>query len=268
MVDDASKDETVATVRREYPWVELIEAPKNLGFSGAVNLGAEAAHGDVILLLNNDTTVPEGSLEELLEAMVLYPKYGILGARLVHKDGTPQWSGGPRLGLWQLFLRATGWFEGGPSRELPLEGAPYDFYWVTGAAMAIRREVWEEAGPMNEGYRHYCQDLEFCEKVKESETSRWKIGALPSFVVEHKQGGSIQQDGGTGLKLDAEKLLPDYVEWACRAGSSFARHASWVLKLGTLFRLRRNGRAEYRQAAKSLKYFPSCPSRSGETTDA
>ena len=55
VVDNASTDNSVASVRSNYPNVKLIENDKNYGYAGGCNIGAEAAIGDFLIFLNNDT---------------------------------------------------------------------------------------------------------------------------------------------------------------------------------------------------------------------
>jgi len=66
VVDDGSSDGTLDWLKSEHPWVERLRTPSNLGFCGAVNLGLRHATGDVVELLNNDTTVTEGWAEAAL----------------------------------------------------------------------------------------------------------------------------------------------------------------------------------------------------------
>ena len=59
VVDNASTDNSVASVRSNYPNVKLIENDKNYGYAGGCNIGAEAASGDFLIFLNNDTATTE-----------------------------------------------------------------------------------------------------------------------------------------------------------------------------------------------------------------
>ena len=57
VVDNASVDPAVGTVRRDFPWVRWVQSPENRGFSAAVNEGAACSEGEILLLLNPDTRV-------------------------------------------------------------------------------------------------------------------------------------------------------------------------------------------------------------------
>src|SRR5262252_1977513 len=68
MVDNASTDGSAAYVRREYPWVSVVESPTNVGFAKGNNLGVEVAGGEYIALLNSDAVADERWLAESMKA--------------------------------------------------------------------------------------------------------------------------------------------------------------------------------------------------------
>ena len=96
VVDDASSDGTADAVTARHPGVIVAATDGNIGFSRAVNLGAERATGDILLVLNSDTEIGEGVLGELAEAFFDDKTLGIGGAELIDPDGRPQW----RAGRW------------------------------------------------------------------------------------------------------------------------------------------------------------------------
>ncbi len=68
VVDNGSTDDTVATLRRQFPTVRVLAAGRNLGFSGGNNAGLRRARGAYTLLLNSDATLHPGALQTLWEA--------------------------------------------------------------------------------------------------------------------------------------------------------------------------------------------------------
>ncbi len=79
VVDNASTDGTAKKIEQEFPEVRLLRNKENLGFPVGVNQGINAAIGEHIVLLNNDTIVTEGWLERLLEVAEADPALGIVG---------------------------------------------------------------------------------------------------------------------------------------------------------------------------------------------
>jgi N-acetylglucosaminyl-diphospho-decaprenol L-rhamnosyltransferase len=242
VVDDGSTDGTEELLARELPDVTVVRLDENRGFAPAANRGVAASRGSIVLLLNSDALVAEGALEALLAAFDTDARLGMAGAQLLDADGAPQWSGGPAptllwmigvvsgLGhLARVFRRA--------GREKP---APD---WVSGAAMAFRREVWTAAGPLDERYLFYCQDIDFCLRAR---AAGWRVALIPEARVTHARGGTVARDRELGY--DPERLWSDLLTWGRgQYGSRWARFArpiliavAWLRIVGRWLRFRRD----------------------------
>jgi|CXWL01.1.fsa_nt_gi GT2 family glycosyltransferase len=271
VVDDGSTDGTTAALREAFPTATVLPTAGGLGFTRAVNLGLRSARGEVLLLLNSDTELTAGGLLRLSEAFAEAPHLGIAGGRLVYPDGRAQWSGGARPDTLWLFTLASGLSN--PLRFLPgyrwlrrsRNAGTVD--WVSGAALALRREVWEAVGPFDEEFRFYAQDLDFCLRVREA---GWTVAVVPSFRVVHHHGSTIRhRDGAADLLYQPPILWSDLVLWARKQGGpTHERRVARALSWGTRLRLwarvvgapfakdRRRWRAEsdaYRAALRQLK---------------
>lgn len=245
VVDDGSADGTAEAIAASHPEVMVVRSDPPAGFTRAANLGLARAHGDLLLLLNSDTEIEEGAAEALLGAFAGEPRLGIAGAALHYPDGSPQWSGGRAPTLPWLFGVASGL----PALlgRLPLyrrvkppgsglAGGPVD--WVTGAALCLRREVWEQAGPLDEGFRFYGQDLDLCLRAA---GKGWKIAVVPGFRVLHHHGATIGRVGsaaGTAGSQHPELLYADLLRWARQSRpGSWAGAARLALRAGVRLRL-------------------------------
>lgn len=82
LVDNHSMDDSCIFVRRAFPWVKLVEAKENLGFTGGNNLAFQHAVGDLVVLLNTDTTVDKNWLMALVQSAEKHPNVGIFSSRL------------------------------------------------------------------------------------------------------------------------------------------------------------------------------------------
>ncbi len=237
VVDDGSRDGTAAALAAAHPQVRVLRNDPALGFTRAANRGMAAATADLLLLLNSDTEVAPGALTALRAAFARNPRLGAAGATLSYPDGSPQWSGGRAPTLRWLFLLASGaapllarlpgW------RRLKPPGAPAGpVDWVTGAALAVRRIAWEEAGGFDESFRFYGQDLDLCVRLGEA---GWTVEILPDVHVLHHHGASI------GSRSRRDLLWTDLLRWARRCrGAAWAHRAAQALAAGAA--LRRLGR--------------------------
>jgi GT2 family glycosyltransferase len=241
LVDDGSDDGTQEAVGRLFPAVQVLRSAEARGFTGSANAGLAAARGELLLLLNSDTEVEAATLPRLYSAFERDPRLGAAGAVLSNPDGSPQWSGGPEPTFSWLFLLTSGL--GGalgrfPGYRLvrPLDAetrGPVD--WVTGAAMAIRRQAWEAVGPMDVRYRFYAQDLDFCLTLRDA---GWRVEVAAGFRVMHLGGATIAQRSGTARRANPALLWGDLLTWAeKRHGASRARAARRWMRLGGRLRL-------------------------------
>lgn len=86
IVDDASTDASLALLARDYPEAHVIALPKNVGLAAGVNAGLRATHGEIVVLLNNDTEAHPRWLEHLVGALDRYPQFGFAASKLLLFD--------------------------------------------------------------------------------------------------------------------------------------------------------------------------------------
>jgi GT2 family glycosyltransferase len=242
LVDDGSDDGTAEAVAERFPTVKVLRHKTPQGFSAAANYGLRAAQGKFLLLLNSDTEVPESSWISLLEGFDEASSVGILGAALYYPDGSPQWSGGPAPTFRWLFALASGLpallarLPGYQLLRPPKghRGRSNRVQWVTGAALAMRREVWEQVGPLADSFAFYCQDLDFCLRAGQE---GWDIAVVPGFRVLHHHGATIQSQTGIQSHLNPELLWTDLLRWADDQGALTHRRAVRALLWGARLRV-------------------------------
>lgn len=241
VVDDGSRDGTADSLAG-LPGVRVVRNEAPTGYSRAVNRGVSEARGELLVLLNSDAVLDEGSLEAVVEAFAADPALGVAGAALRYPDGTLQWSKGREPGIVWLFAQASGLPAllgrlPGWRRAKPLHASePTDVDWVTGAAMAVRVSAWKEHGPLDDGYAFYGQDLDFCLRARDG---GWRVRHLPSFRAVHERGATIAtKEGGAVRHENLALLWSDLVRWAGkRRGKVFARRAELAIRTGGCLRL-------------------------------
>src|SRR5215203_897487 len=241
LVDDASRDGTAEAVGERHPQVVVLINETPLRFTRSANLGLARARGEVLLLLNGDTEVEPDGLGRLLAVFAREPRLGIAGARLHYPGGSPQWSGGREPSPAWFFALASGLpvlLERLPlyRRAKPLDPrTPLRVDWVTGAAMAFRRCVWEAVGPLDEGFRFYAQDLDFCLRARRA---GWEVEVRPELAVLHHHGATIGSAPGARGRQNPELLWSDLLRWARKHhGRAWAARAEAALRAGCALRL-------------------------------
>lgn len=185
VVDNASTDGTLDLVAGRFPDAVRIESGGNVGFARGTNLGLARATGRIVVWLNPDCELTPGSLGALARHLEQHPRCGAVGPRLRYADGTiqpsalpfPTWRRvpyhflGARALARQPWARALGARLGGREARGYLaslgHGDPVRrVEWVSGACLAARCEVTKEIGPLDEGYFMYCEDTDWCQRVR------------------------------------------------------------------------------------------------------
>ncbi len=177
VVDNASHDGSVEWMEEHHSWVKLIRSTQNLGFAGGNNLGVQSARGKYLLLLNNDTVV-QTSLEPMLDLMLLNPSIGALGCTLLYGDGRLQESVGyvhtlsrlilSWLPLKRIFPRCET-FRCTVSAISSLYKKQFSFVdWVSGACLMTPRALWRQLDGLDERYFMYVEDVDYCRRVTDA----------------------------------------------------------------------------------------------------
>jgi GT2 family glycosyltransferase len=166
----------------------LVIMPRNLGYAAANNAGAREARGPVLLLLNSDVIpIGPGWLQMLTEPFSR-PAVGAAGPRLLFEDGSIQHAGlhfeRDEDGIW--FNRH---YHKGMPRHWPDAQKPRDVPGVTGAAMAMRRKLFEQIGGVCEDYiiGDY-EDSDLCLRVRAAGST---ITYVPEAELYHFERRSI-----------------------------------------------------------------------------
>ncbi len=207
VIDDASPDRT-AELAAASPGVRLVRSERNMGFVGACNLGASHARGGYLLFLNNDTEVTPGALDALVGAADSDGKIGLVGAMLVYPDGKLQESGGI------IWADGSGWNYG---RDQDASSAIFhvrrDVDYCSGAAILVRREVFERVGGFDQRYAPaYYEDTDLAFAIR---ATGYRTIVEPRAVVVHHEGVSHGTDLTAGVKRYQELNRAQFVDkWA------------------------------------------------------
>ena len=234
VVDNASNDGSVEQIQSAITtenwgdWVTFMPLERNGGYASGNNAAIRPAlasepPSDYIFLLNPDTVIRPGAIKALLRFMEEHPEVGIAGSRLEDPDGTPQRSafrfpnlfsefeGGLRLGFVSKLLSK--WIVAPPVSDVA-----HQTDWVAGASMIIRRQVFEDAGLMDEKYFLYYEELDFCLAAQRAGWSCWYV---PESRVVHYVG---QSSGITDTK-SRPKRRPTY--WFDSRRRYFVKNYGW-----------------------------------------
>jgi len=183
VVDNGSTDGSVEMIKKEFPYVKLIQNKENLGVAKATNQGIKKIESDYYFLLNNDTEVTRKWLNEFIAISESDSKIGIVGCKLVSPDGRVQHVGQISFRVDIRGRRISNYLQKKTNELREVDS-------VTGAAFLIKREVIDKIGLFDEGFSpFYYEETDFCVRARRG---GFKIMYDPRAIIIHHVGYSMK----------------------------------------------------------------------------
>ncbi len=203
VIDDVSPDDSSLFLSR-VAGIHYHLQPKNGGFINSCNTGAAMATGRYMVMLNNDTRVVEGWLDEMLSSFMLWPKAGLVGSKLFYADGSLQEAGGI---IWR---DGSSWNYGrndDPNRPHYSYARQVDY--ISGCSIALPTELWRALDGFDKLFTPaYCEDADLALRVIARGHEVWY---QPRSRIVHYEGKTSGTDTGAGTKayqiINSKKLF-------------------------------------------------------------
>jgi hypothetical protein len=202
IIDNASRDNSVEVLRRDYPDITLIENKHNVGFGRANNQALPHISGKYVLLLNTDAFVQPDTLDKTIQYMDTHPECGMLGVKLLGRDGMLQPSCRYFPTAWNIFLERTNLKKFFKQTKL-VDDMTWDHAsvrscdWVPGCYALIRKEVIDQVGLFDPRYFLYYEEVDHCFAAKRA---GWEVVYFPDTAVVHIGGESAKQEAAISSK--------------------------------------------------------------------
>lgn len=243
VVDNASTDGSLDLLS-DFPAVRVVRNSRNLLSSAGLNRGIQVARGDIVVLLDQDTSVRSDWLEELLRPLIKDPAVAITGSKLLYRDGLVQHAGGAFE--WNGFTRH---LRSGEVDVPGEDGSPRDVDYVCGASMAIRRSLLTHLGGLDECMPFYFEEVDLC---WQAHRLGYKVLYVPNSVVVHHESASIGKNTNRylfnyhrgrwrfmlknfELKVLMTEVVPAEMRWLKSADETHARpRVMWRVYLSAL----------------------------------
>lgn len=182
LVDNGSTDGSVDFVRTAFPDTRLVELARNRGFAAGVNRGIEAACGEYVVLLNNDTEVEPRWLESLDAAIVENPDVWMFASKLLnYYDRNSIDSAGDALDL------ALGPYKIGEHEPSGNYREKSFIFGACGGGGCFRRELFNRIGLFDEQFFAYFEDIDLSFRAN---WAGFRCLFVPEAVIFHKVGGT------------------------------------------------------------------------------
>ena len=212
VVDNDSRDDSVAMVRRHFPQVRLIANRQNLGFAAANNQAYQEIAGDYLVLLNPDAQLQPGSLDRIVDFMEANPRVGICGGRVVNPQGQLEPSARRFPNSLFKFLIISGLSDRFASSRF-LARADYKYFdhqtplevdWVPGTFTILRRAMLDQIGFFDERFFLYYEETDLCLRARRA---GWQVYFFPGAEVVHIGGACSKTRKDLQLDLGGSQLL-------------------------------------------------------------
>lgn len=192
IADDCSTDETYE-VFSKCKHIRYIRNETNLGFLLSCNYAARSAKGSYLILLNNDTIVCKGWLDELVLTFNEVPDAGLVGSKLIYPDGRLQEAGGV---IWSDASGINYGRNDDPNK--PEYNYLREVDYCSGASICIPRSIWQEIGGFDSLFSPaYYEDTDLAFRIRRS---GYKVLFQPMSQVIHIEGATSGTDISQGIK--------------------------------------------------------------------
>lgn len=167
----------------------IVIRQENQGFTGGNNVGAQKARGKYLLLLNDDTLVPTGTLEACFSYLEHHPQCAAAGPTILNPDGSVQ-SAGLTTDLWTATTRRS---------NQPLS--------LSGSCLFIRHDIWKKLGGFNPDYFAYFEETELCLRIRKA---GYAVALIPGTSIIHKGGSHFSPFAETLYARNRWYLVRDH----------------------------------------------------------
>src|SRR3954452_14673028 len=194
VLDNASEDGSAEAVEREFPEARVIRRDRRAGLAENNTLILREARGRLCLLLNEDSELTDGAVQELLAALRADPHAAVAGAQLLDPAGEPipcAWRfpglGAATAQALLLHRRLVTQSHGG-------DGPPTEVGWIQSCTMLVRRDVAESVGYLDPDFFVYSEEVDFQKRMHDA---GWRILHVPrARAIHHEQLATDRSPGG------------------------------------------------------------------------
>ena len=207
LVDNGSTDGSVEFATNNFPWVQVEQNEKNLGYAGGCNAGIRRARGAYILLLNDDTELDSALLSQLVEACESDTEIAACQPKILSQQNNNKFDyAGGAGGLLDVFgypfARGRLFFTLENDENQYEEGR--DIFWASGTASLIRKSALEKVGYLDEDFFAHMEEIDLNWRFH---LAGYRVTYTPKAIVYHKAGSTLKPDSPLKIYLNHRNSL-------------------------------------------------------------
>ncbi|MBS1730866.1 MAG: glycosyltransferase family 2 protein [Bacteroidetes bacterium] len=207
VADNASTDDSVTFLKSNFPEISRIQLTLNTGYAGGYNNALKDLKEDFFVLLNSDIEVTPNWIEPVIKMMENNLEIAACQPKILSFKNPDTFEYAGAAGGWIDMLGypfARGRIFDTCEKDEGQYDDPSEVFWASGAALFIRREVFEKLGGFHEAFFAHMEEIELCWRIHETGL---KISYCPESVVYHVGGGTLPQGNSRKVFLNFRNNL-------------------------------------------------------------
>lgn len=207
VADNASTDDSIDYLKKNFPQVGIIRLEKNYGFAGGYNRAIAQLPHQYVVLLNSDVAPSVDWLTPLIMFMENHPKVAAVAPKIKDYRNPTHFEYAGAAGGFIDFLGYP-YCRGRIMNILEKDNGQYDteksVFWASGAALMVRNRLYREAGGLDEDFFAHMEEIDLCWRLK---NRGWLIYNIPASTVYHLGGGTLSQQSSHKTYLNFRNNL-------------------------------------------------------------
>ncbi len=202
IADNASSDDSLSFLKKEYPQLRLIINSQNSGYAGGYNEALRQIDAEYYVLLNSDIEVTPNWVMPLIEVMDQNPSIGAAQPKLLSYYQQDEFE---YAGASGGFIDKYGYpfCRGRVFANLEKDANQYDtmeeVFWASGAAMFVRASAFWQVGGLDEDFFAHMEEIDLCWRLK---LAGFKVMSIPKTIVYHVGGGTLPKNSSRKTYLN------------------------------------------------------------------
>lgn len=190
LIDNESNQKELNDLKNQFDQVKTFTSEKNLGFTGANNIGINYAiknQFEYVMLLNNDTEIDKNFINPLLEAFQKYNKLGAVQPVIMNfYQNKKVWNAGGNLNK----------FFGYTSVIKKPKYINRKIDWITGCCILIKTDVIKKVGLLDENFFAYYEDVDWSIRIKKA---GYDLAVVKSSLIYHHGSKASKNESSEGI---------------------------------------------------------------------
>lgn len=207
IADNASTDGSRSWLAATYPNIKCITLSQNLGFAGGYNLALKYVETDYFVLLNSDVEVESGWIEPVVELMESNPKIGVCQPKLLSYAEKDSFEYAGAAGGW-IDVFGYPFAKGRVFDTVEKDRGQFEeneaIFWASGAALFIKRKIWEEVGGFDGYLFAHQEEIDLCWRTQ---LAGYLVYYCKDSKVYHVGGGTLQKSNPKKTYLNFRNSL-------------------------------------------------------------